>query len=396
MKVLVIIVVISGLCGGVTLAALPPAQVRIMPGSVVRGEAVLEEKACLSCHALNGRGGSRAPDFGALSGGNKTPSGLASAMWNHSPKMWAEYRTQNRRVPALTSFEAADLFTYFYSNLYFAPQGDADRGRAVFEQKNCLSCHAWILDRALMRRNSWVEARDPAVWAELMWNHSSEMDTAVTNRGLQWPAFSDQEMVDLLIFLSGQPFSSISVGEPEPGRAVFERSCESCHSLGRDERSKVDLLRTSKPRSVSYYIAAMWNHAPAMRRRGGSTSKLNQGEMRDVIAFLFSQRYFFESGDASRGRRAFEEKRCAGCHERRSPNAAPDLFQATEVYSPITLTAAAWRHGPAMLATMEKQGLSWPEFRESEMTDLIAYLNSRLVVRVADRNARQGQSRDRH
>jgi mono/diheme cytochrome c family protein len=384
MKITLIALVISILSACVILAASPAAQVRIMPGSVVRGEALLEDKACLSCHSLNGRGGSRAPDFAAFSGRNKTPSGLASAMWNHSPKMWAEYRTQNREVPALTSFEVADLFTYFYSIFYFAPQGDVDRGRAVFEQKNCLSCHAGILDRALMRRGSWIESRDPAVWAEQMWNHASEMDSAVINRGLAWPSLSEREMVDLLTFLSGQPLSSISVGEPEPGRAVFERSCESCHSLGAAERSKVDLLRTSKPSSVSYYIAAMWNHAPIMRRRGGSTAKLNQGEMRDVIAFLFSQRYFFEPGDSMRGRIVFEEKRCASCHGRPAATGAPDLFQAAEVYSPVTLTAAAWRHGPGMLANMEQRGVSWPEFRESEMTDLIAYLNSRLVIRIAD------------
>jgi mono/diheme cytochrome c family protein len=387
MKVVLVAVAICSLCAWFAFAEFPAAQVKIMPGSVVRGEALLEDKACLSCHAVNGRGGSRAMDFAVVSGRNKTPSALASTMWNHSPSMWAEYRKQNREVPALTSFEAADLFTYFYSILYFAPQGDRDRGKAVFEQKNCLSCHAWILDRALMRRGSWLESRDPAVWAEQMWNHASEMDTAVINRGLAWPSLSEQEMVDLLTFVSGQTLSSIRVGEPEPGRAVFERSCESCHSLGVADRSKVNLLRTPKPSSVASYIAAMWNHAPIMRRRGGSTAKLDPGEMQDVIAFLFSQRYFFEPGDPVRGRAAFEEKGCASCHGRPVAKGAPDLFQAAEVYSPVTLTAAAWRHGAGMLATMEQQGIAWPEFRESEMTDLIAYLNSRWVVRVADQPA---------
>jgi mono/diheme cytochrome c family protein len=384
MKITLIALAISSLAACVVLAAFPAAQVKIMPGSVVRGEALLEDKACLSCHALNGRGGSGAPDFAALSSRNKTPSGLAGAMWNHSPRMWAEYQARNRQVPALTSFEAADLFSYFYAILYLAPPGDVDRGRAVFEQKNCLSCHAWIVDRASIRRGSWIESREPVAWAEQMWNHASEMDSAVINRGLAWPSLSESEMVDLLTFLSGQPLSSISVGEPEPGRAVFERSCETCHSLGAAEGSKVDLLRASKPSSVAHYIAAMWNHAPVMRRRGGSTAKLNQGDMRDVIAFLFSQRYFFEPGDPLRGRAAFEEKGCAGCHERPSAKGAPDLFQAAEVYSPVTLTAAAWRHGQAMHANMEQRGISWPEFRASEMTDLIAYLNSRLVVRIAD------------
>jgi len=45
-------------------------------------------------------------------------------MWNHSPRMWAEFKATQREPPPLTSPEAADLFAYFYATLYFAPQGD--------------------------------------------------------------------------------------------------------------------------------------------------------------------------------------------------------------------------------------------------------------------------------
>jgi hypothetical protein len=129
----------------------------------------------------------------------------------------------------------------------------------------------------------------------------------------------------------------------------------------------------------------MWNHAPEMRRRAGSTPKLNSGEMADLVAFLFSQRYFLDRGNASKGRRVYEEKSCDKCHEeRRKETGAPDLSQVTEVFSPITLTSAVWRHGPSMLEKMREQHISWPEFRGSEMTDLITYLNSRLVPRIAD------------
>ena len=106
--------------------------------------------------------------------------------------------------------------------------------------------------------------------------------------------------------------------------------------------------------------------------------------MPDLIAFLFSQRYFLERGNAARGRRTYEEKSCAKCHESRSPETgAPDLSQATEVYSPITLTSAVWRHGPSMMDRMKRQKIEWPEFEGSEMADLIAYLNSKLVLRLA-------------
>ena len=373
------------------LAALPAMQVKVMPGSVLRGERLLEDKGCLRCHAVSGRGGNRAPDFARTSGKAKTPALFASAIWNHSPKMWAEFEAVGQQVPPLGSAEVADLFAYFYSTLYFSPSGSAVRGRSVFEEKRCVSCHGEILDtrRKGSLLESWTELGDPITWAERMWNHASEMDSATANRGISWPKLTEQDIVDLLMFLSKLPDAQtqmpmFSIGEPELGRITFERSCESCHSFGQAGSSRVDLLVKSRPSSVTGYIAAMWNHAPEMRRRGGSTSKLNTGEMPDLIAFLFSQRYFLERGNVSRGRRIYEEKSCVKCHEeRRRETGAPDLSQMTEVFSPITLTSAVWRHGPSMMDKMKQQNISWPEFKGSEMADLITYLNSKLVRRLA-------------
>jgi mono/diheme cytochrome c family protein len=234
----------------------------------------------------------------------------------------------------------------------------------------------------------WTERKDPIAWAEQMWNHAGEMDAATTNRGIAWPKLSEQDIVDLLMFLGKLPddqtqMASFEVGEPGLGRTVFERHCEECHSFGRFD-GKVDLLARQRPLSITGYIAAMWNHAPDMRRRGGSTATLNAGEMPDLIAYLFAQRYFLDRGNASKGRRVFEEKGCAKCHEsRRKETGAPDLAQVNEVFSPITLTSAVWRHGPSMMDKMKEQGIAWPEFSGSEMSDLITYLNSKLVPRIA-------------
>jgi hypothetical protein len=38
-----------------------------------------------------------------------------------------------------------------------------------------------------------------------------------------------------------------------------------------------------------------------------------------------------------------------------------------------------------MMAKMKDENIPWPEFTGSEMTDLITYLNSKLVIRVAHR-----------
>ena len=365
-------------------------QIKVMPGSVVAGERVLDEKGCLSCHSLHGKGGNRAPDFAVPTGRTRKPGLLAAEMWNHSPSMWAEFESQGRPIPSLSSTEAADLYSYFYATLHFAPRGDGARGREVFQDKGCAGCHGEILDpmpsRSLMEK--WTDLKDPIVWAERMWNHSNEMLSATANRGMKWPRLSERDVVDLVSFLSKLPDTAsqqyaFSVGEPALGRNVFDRTCVSCHSFG-PEKSKIDLLTKSAPASVTDYIAKMWNHAPEMRSQGGHTEKLAPGDMRNLIAFLFAQRFFFEPGDPARGKKVYESRSCGSCHEfRRNQTGAPDLTLATEAYSPITLTASIWSHGPEMLKAMTQQKIEWPEFEKSEMTDLIAWLNSRIVTKIA-------------
>ena len=388
-----VVVVLSSLI----LASVTIGQVKVMPGSVAGGERVLEQKGCLSCHSLNGKGGNRAPDFSNPTGRTSKPAMLAAEMWNHSPSMWSEFESQNKPVPAMSSTEASDLYAYFYATLYFAPKGDATRGRAVFESKRCVSCHSEVLagpSQASRKEvlGKWTDLKDPIVWAERMWNHSNEMLSATTNRGISWPDLSERDVVDLVTFLSNLPDTepqhyAFAVGEPGLGRNVFDRTCVSCHSFGA-EKNKINLLTKSAPSSVTDYIADMWNHAPEMRSKGGHTEKLAPGDMRNLIAYLFAQRFFFDPGDANKGKKVYDAKSCANCHElRRSQTGATDLTLATEAYSPITLTASLWKHGPAMLKTMKQQNIEWPQFEKSEMTDLIAWLNSRIVKQIAPKTA---------
>jgi len=368
------------------------AQVKVVPGSAARGEQLLTDKGCVNCHSLNGAGGRLAPDLARTPPHAEAPESLASAMWNHATEMWIDPASGVHWNTQMTSADAADLFAYLYSVLYFSLPGDASRGKRVFEGKGCADCHKDVPTAGAAGRamSTWATVNDPIMWAERMWNHSSEMKNAIVRKGFQWPTLSSQDVADLMIYLRSLPVlraksSSFRMGEPEQGRLVFERSCESCHSFGPALGKRIDLLSRQTPRTVTGYIAVMWNHTPQMR--GQSTAPLpplGPGEMPDLIAFLFSQSYFFERGDSGRGRGVFESKGCAGCHEqRRKEINAPDLTQAFEVYSPITLIAAVWRHGPNMFQTMRRDRMTWPQFHESEMADLIAYLNSRLIVRVA-------------
>jgi cytochrome c2 len=239
--------------------------------------------------------------------------------------------------------------------------------------------------------SQWAPLDDPIMLSERMWNHASGMIKAAAQKK-QWPVLSTQDVSDLIVYIRSAPEvrmrdQAFRLGTPEKGRGVFERSCETCHSFGNEQPHKIDLLARRAPPTVVGYIAAMWNHAPAMHAKGGgSLARLQPGEMSDLIAFLFSQSYFFERGDVQRGSKVFAAQKCADCHEtRRKEVGAPDLTQAFEEYSPITMTSAVFRHGPAMFHAMQQNGRTWPHFEGSEMTDLIAYLNSRVIKRVAIR-----------
>jgi cytochrome c2 len=369
------------------------SQLKILPGSAKRGEQLLRDKGCTGCHSLNGKGGNGAPDLARTPQNAATPEMLASAMWNHATRMWTSSESGGKRNIRLTSSEAADLFAYLYSVLYFAPPGDANRGKSFFEE-NCKPCHTGG-PGAGSPISEWPSADDPVVWAERMWNHSAEMSRAAVRKGVPRPMLTGQNVADLLLYLrilsAVRPSpATFGIGEPEQGLPVFERVCESCHSFGPVPGKKIDLLAHQAPATIAGYIAEMWNHEPQMFAQHGQSGyqppKLQPGEMSNLIAFVFAQSYFFERGDSIHGRYIFESKGCANCHEqRRKETGAPDLSKALEAYSPITMTSAVWSHGPAMFQTMRQNRGSWPQFQGSEMADLIAYLNSRLLPSIAPR-----------
>jgi cytochrome c2 len=374
-----------------TAFALPlpaSAQISIIPGSSARGAELFRKKSCVECHASNAPRAS-------------TPMMLATALWNHSPKMWLAQQQRQIR-PMLDSTETSDLFAYFFSLTYFTVPGDANRGARIFDERSCSRCHAVAVDRRITAAHTptlrtappistWSDVSDPLVWAERMWNHSGAVYAELASEGVSWPKFSTTDMLDLLAYLrtvpeSPSPSVNFQVGDPEFGRLVFESSCESCHSFGSSTAEhKIDFVRRPAPDLLTGYITAMWNHAPAMRQLAGTKfPMLGPGDMSNLVAYLFAQRYFDEEGNPERGARVFEAKNCALCHDlKRQQVHAPDLAAATERFSPVTIAAAVWRHGPAMQQMMREQEVAWPTFRGSEMPDLIAFLNKRLMIRMS-------------
>ena len=80
-------------------------------GRAPRGRELLEQKGCLSCHAIYRKGGKTASDL-AINNVVGTLSGQVAAMWNHGRYMETEGRRRAVSLPALTSHELADISAY--------------------------------------------------------------------------------------------------------------------------------------------------------------------------------------------------------------------------------------------------------------------------------------------
>jgi mono/diheme cytochrome c family protein len=125
--------------------------------------------------------------------------------------------------------------------------------------------------------------------------------------------------------------------------------------------------------TLTEIAAAMWNHAPRMAASGAKFVKLDPGEMRQLLSYLWAEQFFRGSGNPAAGRRVFAGKHCASCHENQS-SGAPSL--AGRSFNGAAMVSALWHHGPRMLNDMSAKGIAWPRFEGAQMSNLIAFLNS--------------------
>jgi mono/diheme cytochrome c family protein len=98
-------------------------------------------------------------------------------------------------------------------------------------------------------------------------------------------------------------------------------------------------------------------------------------------------------GNPEQGQKVFIEKKCGACHAINGvgPTIGPDLARPPEHPQTITqLAGIMWNHAPEMQEVAQARGITWPQFQESEMRDLIAFI---YFLRMQDRpgNARRGE-----
>lgn len=345
-----------------------------------RGQRIFETQGCIQCHAINGKGGHVAPDLGRSLDRSFTPGALASTMWNHAPTMWSTMAKQkvdtNGQRSKLDEQAAADLFAYFYSVRFFDKPGDAARGKRIFHERTCDRCHGLTTSpvAAAPPVSRWVSLSDPMDLTQAMWNHAGAMSAEIAQHKMAWPELSTQDLSDLLVYFRNLPsvpsrHEVFITTAGSKGAELFDsKGCKACHD------PTTLLLRTGLGgHTLTDVAAAMWNHSPRMKT---PPAQFNDGEMRELVSYLWANQFFSVTGNAERGKKDFTAKHCATCHDNPA-SGAPNLANQSETMNGSTMVSALWRHGPEMLNQMKAKNIRWPRFDSHQMSDLIAFLNSR-------------------
>jgi mono/diheme cytochrome c family protein len=223
-----------------------------------------------------------------------------------------------------------------------------------------------------------------------MWDHAPQMQEEMKKKGMAWPNLNASEMVDLVAYIHSiggkiQEEHHLEPGNPLSGKKLFRsKGCIECHSIeGEGAHAAPDFGKIEFPRTLAGMAALMWNHSPDMMRmmkmRHIPRQNIAPQEMADILAYLFAVRFFDPPGDAMRGAKIFEDKNCVICHTvgsgGRSGSIGPNLGRLKNI-SIINVTNAIWNHGPAMMERMREYGFSWPVLADSDLNDIVAYLES--------------------
>ncbi|MHA2611906.1 MAG: c-type cytochrome [bacterium JZ-2024 1] len=273
------------------------------PGDFERGEKLFQEKQCIQCHSIAGKGGNIGPALDKYSS-EMSPIFLASAMWNHGLKMSEKMKEKGIPRPQFEGTDVADLLNFIRGSslatepgrMYLTP-GDPERGKQIFRQKRCIFCHSIhgeggkvgpdLGSLRLKHGVSQIVGR--------MWNHADKMWAKMQELNIPQPELSPEEMADLFAFLYEVGFFELP-GNKELGKKILsEKKCLSCHALaGKSEGFAPDLSRIPALKSTYAFATAMWNHSAKMgklfKQRNIPFPVFREGEMVHLQEYLKSLR----------------------------------------------------------------------------------------------------------
>ncbi len=267
------------------------------------------------------------------------------------------------------------------------PEGNPFTGRQRFEQKRCATCHSVWGHGGTSGPEMSVAVAGKSFY-ELVgdfWNHTPQMIDQGVKLGYPWPTLDPTEMADILSYLYYLRLFD-EPGNLDRGAEAYSRlQCASCHTLRSRGGSMAGALdRFGAFPSLTALAQAMWNAGPRMQQQqvqtGTPIPEFTGHDMADIQAFIRSEgrrrgrdTTLEPLPSPARGSVVYRNKGCGACHDG-SRRSAPELARSTLSKSASEITGLLWNHSYAMGARMGAQGVRFPQFAGSEMSDLIAYL----------------------
>jgi cytochrome c2 len=359
------------------------------PESPWKGREVFYNKGCIQCHSIYGKGGEEGPDLGK----DKyygTYLELAALMWNHFPEMFNRMQNTGFQFPQLNKEETGQLIAYLSYIRYMGESGDEQKGRELLKTKGCVNCHKFggeggDIGPDFSLKNEYLS---PLFLVESIWNHIPDMMEIFEEYEIERPEFEDNEIVDLTSGIQSYmrtnrvPTSAHDLGNPVKGQLLSEKKgCMQCHAIrGKGGDLGPDFTELNLDYSVTQIAGKMWNHGPKMweimKREGISFPVFEEGEMADIIAYLYGLKLEDAPGVVDNGHKIIIDKGCLSCHTLQGKGAeiSVDLATISELNTPLAMICAMWNHSPAMQKRLLEKNLEWPELNGKNMSDLYAYL----------------------
>ena len=364
-----------------------------LPEDPAKGSRLFVSKGCVRCHALQGEGGKIGPDFGRVDLGN-TQLDMAAKLWNHIPSMNVGMERARMIKPNMTGQEFTEISAYLYFLKFFDEPGDATRGRSIFNEKGCSSCHS-LSGKGREGEpglDQFPQNISPVFLTQSIWNHGPVMIAHMVKVGMKWPEFKGTEMMDLLEYIKvnakgAKETAFITPGNPREGKQVFvAKGCIKCHAVrGEGGKEAEDLGKRAKTfyKSLTQIASIMWNKGPSVLGKMSQTQtgipKFTPKEMADLIAYLYFLHFTDEPGNPVNGKRIFSESGCSKCHGlegKPGEMMTISLSKYQKAVSPMDIVASLWNHSTEIEKAMREKGISWPRFKKGELADLLEFIRN--------------------
>jgi cytochrome c len=366
---------------------------QLLPEDPTKGSRLFVNKGCARCHAFKGEGGKVGPDFGRIDLGN-TQLDMAAKLWNHIPSMNVGMERAKMIKPNLTGKEFTEISAYLYFLKFFDESGEPTRGRSIFNEKGCSSCHplSGKGKEGEPGLDQFPQNISPVFLTQSIWNHGPVMIAHMVKLGMKWPVFEGTEMMDLLEYIKMnakgvKETAFITPGNSREGKQVFAtKGCIKCHAVrGEGGKEAEDLGKRAKTfyKSLTQIASIMWNKGPAVLGKMSQTQigipKFTPKEMADLIAYLYFLHFIDEPGNPVNGKKIFSESGCSKCHGwdgKPGELMAISLSKYQKAGNPIDIVASLWNHSTEIEKAMREKGISWPQFKKGELADLLEFIRT--------------------